>query len=138
MSDFTSTIVVIAAAFIPLFLIYSLINWRKWQFKVRWYWGRWAVRTRYFFWISLNSERRKLVREIPWGFYCYDLVTKKVCPYWALDALHPENKFPQECGYCTFLHKSDFDIRTQKKYYSGLWTKDKECYIRYIDTSEDA
>jgi len=48
-------------------------------------------------------------RVIPKGLYCYSYKRGKriVCPYWGMDKRTNER---QECGYCFYLKKGDWDI----------------------------
>ena len=125
---------------------------------MRMYWRKYVRNFKNFIVSTLNKKRKEQVKLIPEGFYCYsgDFKNKRLCPFWSVDFLHPEAKFPQEYGYCAFLHMSDFDLNEKiwteiiigkrlsngrnidtiyrnKSYHQiglrtgALWTWDKEC-----------
>ena len=86
--------------------------------------------------------RRPLTKDekfIPPGPYCYetihitpDYVTKALkCPYWE----HREDKPSQECGYCHFIEKGDWEENGT----SLLWDQIKECGIKdeFLDATDD-
>ena len=67
----------------------------------------------------MKKKIRKDKRKIPKGYYCYDHLelNKKTgkfkivgwCPYWSNRKNRPE----QECGFCAYLNKGDWDINAE-------------------------
>ena len=108
----------------------------------------------------MDKEKAKLPKDeslIPEGSYCYNVIKQewdeerqtpviktKVCPYWDYD----ETKHEQECGYCHFIGKGDWEtnastektitnMKTGEKFSPSemlitiglLWDQCKECGI---------
>ena len=87
-----------------------------------------------------GSQVNKDTSIIPHGAYCYD--ENGVCPYWSYD----KERHEQECGYCAYLEKSDYDLNREPRWiepdsdtpvsanelglpFSLLWDQIKECNI---------
>lgn len=47
---------------------------------------------------------------IPKGDYCYD--ESDLCPYWSTNSNYHE----QDCGYCSYLEKGDWEMNDEKKW----------------------
>jgi len=75
---------------------------------------------------------KKDTSVIPKGLYCYETLkydekSGKIlvigrCPYWS----YKEDKDSQECGYCSFLERGDWEVTDGV---SLLWDLVKECGI---------
>lgn len=61
----------------------------------------------------MKKKIRKDKKLIPFGYYCYDHIENGkmigICPYWSMRKNRPE----QECGYCAYLNKGDWDINAE-------------------------
>ncbi len=84
----------------------------------------------------MKKKIKKDKRKIPKGFYCYDHIeiNKKniknkiigICPYWSKHKNRPK----QECGFCAYLNKGDWNINAKASIpISLLWDMIKECSI---------
>jgi len=62
-------------------------------------------------------------RFIPKGFYCYEWKDgeRKWCPFLE----HRKDKPEQECGYCHYLGKGDWDINTSDRVFVNCKTGEK-------------
>ncbi len=93
--------------------------------------------------------------KIPHGCYCYD--ERGVCPFWSTRKRHKGHRLGnQECGYCSYLGKGDWDMNREVKWVriyhkdgtrdatpttaaeigmslSLLWDQVKECDINTYD-----